>query len=67
MRLAAIIRDPTQIIGQSPCKLNEDYLRYFVWMKRLQLLLKRSLSIFPQLEKNERLISRLDLAFPSVN
>ena len=67
MRLAAIMRDPAQVIGQSPCKLNEDYLRYFVWMKRLQLFLKRSLSIFPQLEKNERLISCLDLALPSVN
>ena len=67
MRLAAIIRDPAQIIGQPACELNENYLRYLIRMKRLQFLLKRSLSVFAQLEKNERLVSALDLPFPGIN
>src|SRR5207247_9877140 len=36
-------------------------------MKRLQFLLTRRLSIFAQFEENKRLISFLNLAFPSVN
>src|SRR5262249_37410295 len=66
-RLAAVVRDPTQVFGQAARNRDEDNLRNFVWMKRTKFFLKRRLSIFADLKENQCLVASFDFALPAIN
>src|SRR5438067_11734844 len=64
---SAALGNPAQIFGQSTRDWNENYFWDFVCMKRAQFFLKCGLSIFAQLEEDERLIAGFDFFFPTID